>query len=132
MITLLSRINPPSLLINSRDCYVDLMKAISILLMVVGHNELSYWFGGLPRSIIYTFHIPLFFILSGYMYKPNELYTTIKRSAESLLYPYLTFAIITLIIKIIRIDNYSILLAVKVFVNFKVNMIIPLRSVRGK
>lgn len=106
----------PSLVINKRDDYVDMSKAIGILLMVIGHNEFAYWFGGLPRVLIYSFHMPLFFLLSGYMHKQKDIAATIRRGAQTLLYPYFTFGVTSLLIKIL-LRNYPILTAIKVLLS---------------
>ncbi|PLY37371.1 hypothetical protein F164LOC_10310 [Pectobacterium carotovorum] len=53
----------------TRDRSVDSLKGIGILLVVLGHVTM------LPQGVhdfIYSFHIPLFFILSGYLYNPNK------------------------------------------------------------
>lgn len=42
--------------------WVDIAKGIAIMLMVIGH-EVS---NGLVYALIFSFHMPLFFILSGY------------------------------------------------------------------
>ena len=45
--------------------YLDIARGIGILLVVLGHNDfaaLSPFF----HQVIYSFHIPLFFFLSGY------------------------------------------------------------------
>lgn len=69
-----------------------LAKGIAIILVVLGHfypaTSPNYWVE--LRSIIYAFHMPLFFILSGYLYVygkysyKNLIYGKIKR----LLYPF--------------------------------------------
>lgn len=43
--------------------WIDVAKAICILLMIAGH---TYPVGSKVRNIIFSFHMPLFFILSGY------------------------------------------------------------------
>ena len=45
--------------------HIDIAKGIAICLMVYGHTN-SY-----GMSFIYSFHMPLFFILSGYLTKLN-------------------------------------------------------------
>lgn len=45
--------------------WVDVAKAIAILMMVIGHEV-----QGNARVFIFSFHMPLFFILSGYTAKP--------------------------------------------------------------
>lgn len=67
----------------------DLMKGIAILLMMVSHLTLNY---GLPKQFIYSFHMPLFFILAGVFAKditqtPSFKQYTIK-NAKRLLLPY--------------------------------------------
>ena len=44
--------------------YMDAVKGIGILLVVMGHN-----LQGIPAltSWIYSFHMPLFFIVTGYL-----------------------------------------------------------------
>lgn len=45
--------------------WVDVARGIGILAVVVGH----VWTRGLPHTITYSFHMPLFFLLSGYLFK---------------------------------------------------------------
>ena len=47
--------------------WVDIAKGIAILLVIIGH---TVKFGSLSRNIIFSFHMPLFFILSGYTFRP--------------------------------------------------------------
>lgn len=82
--------------------YMDVVKGIGILLVVLGHN-----LQGIPAltSWIYSFHMPLFFIVTGYLeahkqahgvaHKPIGSY--IRRKAASLLWPYMTFSIVNLV-----------------------------------
>jgi len=66
---------------------IDILKGIGIILMVIGH--MHYW----PafNKFIFGFHMPLFFWISGYLYrKPNDLLTYIRRKARTLLVPYFT------------------------------------------
>ena len=46
--------------------WIDIAKGISIFLVIIGHTAP---FGILERNIIFSFHMPLFFILSGYHFK---------------------------------------------------------------
>ena len=40
----------------------DNAKGIGLLLVILGH---LFSFGGIPSSLIYSFHMPLFFYVSG-------------------------------------------------------------------
>ena len=78
----------------ARNCILDIMKGIAILCVIAGH---TYW---LPKSIIlgiYSFHIPLFFIVSGYFAKTFDEGQLsgkeyIRQNARKLLLPYLITA----------------------------------------
>lgn len=52
-----------------RDIHISKIKGIGICLMVLGH---ALWLGPL-RDIIYLFHMPLFFITTGYLFKETWL-----------------------------------------------------------
>lgn len=73
---------------------------IGILLVVYGHSSEG------PKSItfIYWFHMPLFFIISGYLFKPvnsiSELKFYIKKLTFRLLVPYCTYLILFSMYKI--------------------------------
>jgi uncharacterized membrane protein YcfT len=65
-----------------RDLWVDYAKAIGIILVVYGHVahglfKAGIWEGDtfyhLVDSVIYTFHMPLFFSLSGLFFKTTLL-----------------------------------------------------------
>ena len=82
--------------INKRETWIDWSKAILIWLMVVGHAGLS----GIPREFIYAFHMPAFFIISGYLYKPHNWTKTLK----SFVLPILFFSLINLCYVVLRIE----------------------------
>ncbi|MBP5281054.1 MAG: acyltransferase family protein, partial [Lachnospiraceae bacterium] len=69
--------------------HVDLLRAIGILLMVMGHvgfgPEFNHW--------IHIFHMPMFFIISGYFYKPQSFGMMLKKRFATLLFPYLVFGL---------------------------------------
>lgn len=50
---------------NNRDIRFDLMKGIGILCMLVGHYSDNH----ILHQLIYSFHMPLFFVLGGYFTK---------------------------------------------------------------
>ena len=72
-----------------REVWVDYAKAILIFLMVLGHTPGTT---GLPREFIYAFHMPAFFIISGYLYKSHSW----KRTFKSFFIPVLFFSFIQL------------------------------------
>ena len=62
----------------------DRLKALCIALMIVGHCSIS---AGL-HDLIYLFHIPLFFFVSGYFFKDGEPLARIRLDIRRLLLPY--------------------------------------------
>ena len=71
---------------KERIRWIDFAKGAGMLLVFVGHNV-----GGLPREMIYSFHMPLFFILSGMTStppaSPTDAIARAKKKAKRLLIP---------------------------------------------
>lgn len=75
----------------NRDRAIDIAKGIGIILMVIGHFD---DLGRVTSHLIYSFHMPLFFIFSGYFFKEQDSKRLIKNCKTKLLKP---FAITTII-----------------------------------
>lgn len=85
--------------------YIDLARFIAIYAVVLGHFHPFVGMDNIVgRKLIYMFHMPIFFIISGMLSKP----TTIKKAAYSLVIPYLIYNIISIarldIIPLLTID----------------------------
>lgn len=83
-----------------RLVYVDLLKGIAIILVVMGHMFEPYtdWLHSPINQMIYSVHMPLFIFLSGFVFyvyngKHGWLRTIAKR-AFALLLPFFTFSAI--------------------------------------
>lgn len=98
---------------KQRDCAIDIAKAIGIILMVIGHCP---GISGILRNSIFSFHMPLFFILSGYFYKEQETKIIITRNYNHLVKPYLITSIACIILCIVTQHYEGALL--KVFAMF--------------
>jgi len=76
--------------------WIDNAKAISILLVVLGHTK---GLDAFAYQYIYSFHMPLFFFLSGYLlgryHFENSLANFIKFQFKKLIVQYLVFWIIS-------------------------------------
>lgn len=101
--------------VRTREKWVDDVKVIACILVVLGHffqsmtkanilpeNDLYKWF----NTTIYYFHVPLFFICSGYLYqkysKVNDFKSWKKNVAKKALalgVPYVTFSTATWVLK---------------------------------
>ncbi|MET0365882.1 MAG: acyltransferase family protein [Sphingobium sp.] len=71
--------------------WVDAAKGLGILLVIAGH---VWWQPGPAHRIIYAFHMPLFFILSGYMVKPQPTIGLIAKQVRSLFVPFVAFSLL--------------------------------------
>jgi fucose 4-O-acetylase-like acetyltransferase len=83
-----------------RNLYLDNLKAILIFLVVLGHfahlnREIQIF--GVINNIIYSFHMPLFIFVSGYLSK--KVVRQRKEEITQILYAYLVFVILYLIFK---------------------------------
>lgn len=101
--------------VRTREKWVDDVKVIACILVVLGHffqsmtkanilpeNDLFQWF----NTTIYYFHVPLFFICSGYLYQKysrvNSVGSWCKNVAKKALalgIPYATFTTATWVLK---------------------------------
>lgn len=100
---------------KQREIWVDNVKVIACILVVLGHffqsmtkpdvlpaNDLYQWF----NQTIYYFHVPLFFICSGYLYQQlsvvNNVHSWERNIRKKLLVlgvPYFTFSFATWLLK---------------------------------
>lgn len=80
---------------KTRETWVDIAKGIGIILVIMGHANCP----NLPHGIIYSFHMPLFFFLSGLFISrqcENNFRIYLKKNFKSLLLPYFYFNIISI------------------------------------
>ena len=100
---------------RKREQWVDIVKLIACILVVLGHfaqsmtlsqladeSRFYLWF----NDTIYLFHVPLFFICSGYLYVKysdvrnfKSYKSNIAKKALDLGVPYFSFSVITWIMK---------------------------------
>lgn len=79
---------------KKRNIEIDVMKGIAILLVMIGH---AAWIPGWLGVFIASFHMPLFFIISGYFAKTSEDVALtgggqIRKDFRQLVVPYLVVA----------------------------------------
>jgi fucose 4-O-acetylase-like acetyltransferase len=73
---------------SKRIEYLDIARGIGILLVVLGHNDLGT-LSPLLHKTIYSFHVPLFFFLSGYFINISLSFLDyFKKRFHSILKPY--------------------------------------------
>lgn len=92
---------------NSRFEWVDYAKGIGIFLVVYGHTSRGLVLSGIMPdtalfqyvdSIIYTFHMPLFFFLSGLFlassFQSKGFSNVIGSKLDTILYPYILWSLL--------------------------------------
>jgi fucose 4-O-acetylase-like acetyltransferase len=73
---------------SKRIEYLDIAKGIGILLVVLGHNDFEV-ISPFVQRLIYSFHMPLFFFLSGYFLNTGvPFFEFFKKRFNSLLKPF--------------------------------------------
>lgn len=73
----------------NRIIALDIAKAICIILVVMGHyvpDNSPAWYV-LVHDVIYTFHMPLFMFVSGYVYIATKFFVEESQTADGSL-PY--------------------------------------------
>ena len=69
---------------EGRVQYIDIAKCFAMILIIVGHSIVP----GLAQNAIYSFHVPLFFFLSGIFISMKPCREVVEKKAARLLLPY--------------------------------------------
>ncbi len=80
--------------VKQRIEYIDIAKGIGMLLVVWGHIMIGGW----TNPFIYAFHIPLFFFISGMMFRRNTqggFKTFLIKRIKTIVLPYLFYSFIS-------------------------------------
>lgn len=76
-----------------RLSWLDVLKGIGIVLVAIGHiysnRTVFNW--------LYSFHMPLFFLAAGWVYKEKSVLIDIKRRIQTIVVPYFSFGLLVLL-----------------------------------
>ncbi len=102
---------------KNRIAWIDMAKGYGMFAVIIAHIC-----SGPLHSWIYTFHMPLFFFLSGYVFSNKDKFDVfIKKKAKSLLVPYFSLGIpmvvISLLLKLYQ-NNFTVTVAKELVKNF--------------
>lgn len=78
---------------ENRLLWIDVLKGIGIIFVAIGHiysNEMIF-------NWIYSFHMPLFFLAAGLVYKKRPIFFDLKRRFKTILIPYFSYGLLELI-----------------------------------
>lgn len=91
---------------HKRIDWIDYTKGIGIILTIVGHTVRQGLLGGAARALIFSFHMPLFFMLSSLTYNYVEdvdvFRNKTKKSARHLLMPVVSVTMIYIFWRVIH------------------------------
>jgi fucose 4-O-acetylase-like acetyltransferase len=92
---------------SDRNVLFDYAKGIGIILVVYGHVARGVFNAGLPidaglytqvDKLIYSFHMPLFFFLSGLFFLPSlqkrSYFALMRGKVDSILFPYVLWSLL--------------------------------------
>ena len=85
---------------NEEILYMNVAKALGICLIVIGHS-FTEDSSSTIRSFVYLFHVPLFFMISGYFFKEDYLRTPgrlIFRRIKSLWVPFFSWSLLFILL----------------------------------
>jgi len=104
MLTIMPQKGNINIISKQRDITFDIMKGISILLMMIGH---SAWLPEWLHRGIYSFHMPLFFIVAGYFsYARAEgsdsFFYVASKYFKKLVIPYIVVSCTNIVLGIIQ------------------------------
>ena len=87
---------------NDRDSSLDFIKGLCILLIIVGHCSVSQTM----LDLLYFFHVPVFFVVSGYNYRFRNFRLEIAVNCKRLLKPFAFVGFILLVVSLFK-DLYK-------------------------
>ena len=122
---------------KKRNHFLDLVKACAIILVVIGHNiqcgsgenylKEELFFDNIIFKYIYSFHMPLFMLISGYFFAygiNKEAKDIFINKFKSLIVPILTWAIFPLVIfiavKFLK-NEFSIISTIRYYIYYSIH-----------
>lgn len=79
--------------LKNRLTWLDVYKGFGMVFVVIGHiylNDIIY-------NWLYSFHMPLFFFASGYVYKQKDIKNDFANRIYSVVIPYFSFGLLVLL-----------------------------------
>lgn len=87
-------------MLKNRINFVDIARAFAILFIVLGHTIVHSINCGTLFKFLYSFHVALFFIISGYVFdikNDESFFAFVKKKFFRIMIPYFVWAILFLI-----------------------------------
>lgn len=81
---------------KERIIWIDYCKVFAIFCVILGHMSINHY----ALDYIFSFHMPLFFFISGYLYHYKGNFSFFKKDVKSVLLPYYYLNILVLIVSV--------------------------------
>lgn len=83
-----------------RNYHIDVAKGIGIILVIAGH---LFTYKSVISMMIFSFHMPVFFFLSGMLYRKNEysVFLFLKEKFKKLWYPFFLVMLLGFLISLL-------------------------------
>lgn len=83
--------------------WIDIARGIGMILIIVGHSLYIYTSSDVAR-VIFAVHVPIFFILSGFLFSQHSWKRTMSGLNKNILLPYVATA--TVVIALSTLSNH--------------------------
>lgn len=80
-----------------RNTIIDVLKGYGMVLMILGHCLLPFKL----NNFIFIFHMPLFFLISGYLFKDRNIPDLANKVLKRIILPYVVTGVIIWVVKAI-------------------------------
>lgn len=79
---------------SKRINWIDYAKGLAIFLVIAGHSVRLH---SVTWNFIFSFHMPVFFLISGYLFKVREPMDIFKRKFPRIIKPYISTCVLLII-----------------------------------
>lgn len=89
---------------KERIQWLDVAKGIAIICTIIGHTVA---FGSQTRNLIFSFHMPLFFLLSGYTIKTiskDKMFSATWKDFKRLVFPFFVLGFVNVLLLVMLED----------------------------
>lgn len=82
---------------KKRIAWIDIARGIAIIAVIAGHSLGNYWPNYLG-NFLFAFHMPIFFVLSGYLYHEQSQKKLTEKNFFNLLVPYIATILVAFVL----------------------------------
>ncbi|WP_270336041.1 acyltransferase family protein [Ligilactobacillus agilis] len=84
---------------KNRIAWIDFVRASGMVMIIIVHSLAGIYGSSFLGKVLFAVNVPVFFILSGYLFKEKKLSQVIKGGFFNLILPYVFSAILIALIE---------------------------------